>query len=49
VYREAAILSDLNRKKEALAAAKRSLQLSEKANNADFIKLNKDLIQELSK
>jgi tetratricopeptide (TPR) repeat protein len=49
VYREAVILKDLNRKKEALAAAKKSLQLSEEANNADFVKLNKDLINQLSK
>jgi hypothetical protein len=49
VYREAAILKDLNRNEEAIAAAKRSLKLSEKAKNADFVKLNKDLIQELSK
>lgn len=48
VYREAVILNDLNRKKEALAAAKRSLQLSEKAGNTDFVKLNQSLIKKLT-
>lgn len=49
VYREAVILKDLNKKKEALASAKRSLALSEKAKNDDFVRLNKNLIKELTK
>ncbi|SHJ49593.1 DUF2911 domain-containing protein [Aquimarina spongiae] len=49
VYREALILGDLGRKKEALVAAKRSLVLSEKAKNEDLIRLNRKLIQEWSK
>lgn len=48
VYREAIILADLQRKGEALGAAKRSLQLSKEAKNTDFIRLNTNLIKELS-
>lgn len=47
VYREAAILKDLNQKTAALAAAKKSLALSEKAGNNDFVRLNEQLIKEL--
>ncbi|NER18369.1 DUF2911 domain-containing protein [Spongiivirga citrea] len=47
VYREALILKDLGRKNEALTAAKRSLELSEKAKNDDFIRFSKKLIAEL--
>lgn len=45
VTREAQILSDLNRNKEAVQAAERGLILSQKANNKDFIRLNKRIIQ----
>ncbi|GAA4274833.1 DUF2911 domain-containing protein [Aquimarina gracilis] len=48
VHREALILADLNRKKEAMQVAKLSLQLSKQANNKDFIRLNEKLIQKLS-
>ncbi|MEW7277991.1 DUF2911 domain-containing protein [Aquimarina sp. 2201CG1-2-11] len=48
VYREALILKDLNREKEALAAAQKSLQLSEKSKNKDFVRLNQKLIEALS-
>ena len=49
VYREALILRDLKRNTEALESAKRSLKLSKKINNNDFIRLNNRLIEELSK
>lgn len=47
VTREALILRDLNRLKEAKNVAKRGLELSEKAKNNDFIQLNKKIIEEL--
>ncbi|MBP2831127.1 DUF2911 domain-containing protein [Aquimarina sp. U1-2] len=49
VYREALILADLDRKTEAILAAKRSLALSKKAKNKDFIRLNEKNIKEWSK
>ncbi len=48
VYREALILKDLNRKKEAVEAAKRSMELSEKAGNDDLVRLSKQIIESLS-
>lgn len=45
VTREALILKDLNRNKDAVKAAKRALLLSKKAKNKDFIKINKNLIK----
>ncbi len=47
VYREALILKDLGRKKEAITVAKRSLELSKAAKNNDFIRLNENLINTL--
>ncbi|MFP2997754.1 DUF2911 domain-containing protein [Spongiivirga sp. MCCC 1A20706] len=47
VYREALILRDLGKQKDALVAAKRSLKLSEEAKNNDFIRFSKKLISEL--
>ncbi|MGG8496286.1 DUF2911 domain-containing protein [Tenacibaculum sp. TC6] len=47
VTREALILKDLKRYKEAKEVAKRGLELSEKAKNNDFIQLNKKMIEEL--
>lgn len=47
VTREALILRDLNRYGEAKKVAKRGLELSIKAKNNDFIKLNKKIIKEL--
>ncbi len=44
VTREALILKDLNRRKEAIKVAKRALQLSEEAKNKDFVKINNDII-----
>lgn len=49
VYREALILEDLNRNKEAIASAKRSLKLSKEAKNSDFIRLNEQLIERLQR
>ncbi|PHN07262.1 DUF2911 domain-containing protein [Flavilitoribacter nigricans] len=46
---EALILADLNRKKEAIAAAKKSMELAEKAGNADYVRMNKKSIDEWSK
>lgn len=48
VYREALILSDLNRNSDATKVAKKALDLAEKAGNDDFVRLNKKLIEELS-
>ncbi|OED37812.1 hypothetical protein AB832_04895 [Flavobacteriaceae bacterium (ex Bugula neritina AB1)] len=48
VYREALILQDLGRKKEAITVAKKSLELSKKSKNGDFIRLNQKLIKRLS-
>ncbi|NVK10266.1 MAG: DUF2911 domain-containing protein [Tenacibaculum sp.] len=47
VTREALILKDLNRYREAKKVANRGLELSIKAKNNDFIKLNKKMIEEL--
>jgi tetratricopeptide (TPR) repeat protein len=44
VTREALILKDLNKRKEAIEVAKRALQLSQEAKNKDFIKINNDII-----
>lgn len=47
VTREAQILKDLNKNKEALAVARTALSLSKKAENNDFIKINQDIINAL--
>lgn len=47
VYREALILKDLGKRKEAIVAAKRSLTMSKKAKNNDFIRLSEKLISTL--
>jgi len=49
VYRESLILADLNRKTEAIVAAKRSLELSKKAGNKDLVRLNERNIKKWSK
>lgn len=49
VRREALILADLNRKKEAIAAAEKSMKLAEEAGNADYVRMNKKSIAEWSK
>lgn len=48
VRKEALILAKLNRKQEAIAAAKRSLELAKAADNADYVKMNEDSIKEWS-
>lgn len=47
VHREALILADLDRKKEALTVAQQALQLSQEAGNKDFVRLCEQLIVEL--
>lgn len=42
VYREALILADLGRKKEAIVVAQKSLELSKQASNDDFVRLNEN-------
>lgn len=49
VYRESLILADLNRKTEAIAVAKRSLKLSQKAGNKDLVRLNEKNIKKWSR
>ena len=49
VRRKALILADLNRKKEAIEAAKKSMELAEAAGNADYVRMNKKSIEEWSK
>jgi hypothetical protein len=49
VRRKALILADLNRKPEAIEAAKKSMELAEAANNADYVRMNKKSIEEWSK
>ncbi|WP_298313782.1 DUF2911 domain-containing protein [uncultured Aquimarina sp.] len=49
VYRESLILADLDRKAEAITAAKRSLELSKKVKNKDFIRLNEKNIKKWSR
>ncbi|MEO0340724.1 MAG: DUF2911 domain-containing protein [Bacteroidota bacterium] len=49
VHREALILSDLDRKAEAIKVAKRAMELAEKVGNDDFVRLNEQLIEALSK
>lgn len=44
-YREAQILADLGRTSEAIAAAKKSLELAKKAGNDDFVRLNLNAIK----
>lgn len=48
VYREALILKDLGRNEEAIEAAKRSKELSQKAGNDDLARLSQRIIDELS-
>lgn len=45
VSREAMILQDLGRNKEALKSAKRALKLSKEAGNNDFVRLNTKIIE----
>lgn len=49
VTREALILRDLGKNQEALKSAERGLKLSKEAQNDDFIRINKGLIETLDK
>lgn len=49
VRREALILGDLGMKQEAIAKAKESLELAQKAGNKDYIRLNQESIKEWSR
>lgn len=46
---EALILADLNRKKEAVEAAKKSMKLAEEAGNKDYVRMNQKSIEEWNK
>lgn len=49
VREKALILAKMGKKKEAIATAKKSMELAEKAGNAGYVKMNKDSIAEWSK
>lgn len=49
VRRKALILADMDKKAEAIKAAKMSLELAEKAGNEDYVRMNKASIEEWSK
>jgi hypothetical protein len=44
--RRSLIEAELGMKKEAIASAQKSMQLAEKAKNADYVKMNKDSLKE---
>ncbi len=46
-YQRANCLVKLGKKQEAIAASTKSLELSKTANNADYVKLNEDLLKSL--
>jgi tetratricopeptide (TPR) repeat protein len=47
MYRQKSLIhAELGDKKGAIAAAKQSLELAKKANNADYVKLNEDSLKE---
>jgi len=48
VHLQAKLLARLNRKEEAIAAAKESIQLAQMAGNPDYVKLNEKLIATLN-
>ncbi len=47
MYVKAEILAKMGDKAGAIAAAKRSTELAEKANDSGYVKLNADLIKSL--
>jgi hypothetical protein len=47
VYQKARCLAKLGKKQDAVATAKRSIELAKKANNADYVALNEKLIASL--
>jgi len=46
-YHQRGRASKQNRKQEAITTAKRSMELAQKANNADYVALNEKLIAAL--
>lgn len=48
VRRKALILADMGKTKEAIAAAKMSMELAEKAGNDDYVRMNKASVKEWS-
>jgi hypothetical protein len=47
VWRKRSLIeAELGMKKEAIASAQKSMQLAEKAKNADYVKMNKDSLKE---
>jgi Protein of unknown function (DUF2911) len=46
-YQKASCLAKLGKKQDAIAAASKSLELSTTAKNADYVKLNEDLLKTL--
>ena len=46
-HQKANCLAKLNRKKEAVAAAEKSMALAKEQQNDDYVKLNQDLIKRL--
>jgi hypothetical protein len=46
--RKALILADMGKKSEAIAAAKKSLELAQKAGNKDYVRMNEKSIEEWS-
>lgn len=49
VHRKALILADMNKTKDAIRAAKMSMDLAQKADYAEYVKMNEALIAKLSK
>lgn len=49
VRREALILADMGKKKEAIAMAKRSMEMAKEAGNKDYVRMNEASIKEWSK
>ncbi|MES1249492.1 MAG: tetratricopeptide repeat protein, partial [Chitinophaga rupis] len=47
VYQKARCQAKMGRKQDAIATAKRSIELSKQANNADYVTLNEKLIASL--
>ena len=47
VYQKARCLAKLGKKQEAISTAKKSIELAQKANNADYVALNEKLIASL--
>lgn len=48
IHQKANCLAKLGKKKEAIEAAKKSIELAQAAKNGDYVKLNEDLIKSLN-